>query len=148
MLGLKEKITPYSFVCSHAAPLCFHSLGFNLVNAGKSSYNAMICIQNKCLDTNGTGATVDGYGHSNFTLIFDLNQSDNLEVNFKLTFENEIVEFNQTLNYDFEIKSEKSNLLLIFSDNCFLFVNALSKIGLPTITIFSRFIPPVTSNLT
>ena len=73
----------------------------------------MICIQNKCLDTNGTGATVDGHGHSNFTLIFDLNQSDNLEVNFKLTFENEIVEFNQTLNYDFEIKSEKSNLLLI-----------------------------------
>ena len=90
-----------------------NELEFNLVNAGKSSYNAMICIQNKCLDTNGTGATVEGYGHSNFTLIFDLNQSDNLEVNFKLTFENEIVEFNQTLNYDFEIKSEKSNLLLI-----------------------------------
>ncbi|MBJ24426.1 MAG: hypothetical protein CMB64_07135 [Euryarchaeota archaeon] len=90
-----------------------NNLEFRLVNSGGHSYDVIICIQDHCLDSNGYGATIGGYGYSNFTLTFNLNESDNLEISYKIIHGSEIIEFNQNYQFDFEDSNENPVILII-----------------------------------
>jgi len=89
-----------------------NELEFRLVNIGGSPYDAIICIQNKCLDSNGTGATISGFGYTNITLKFNLNESENLDVNYSLTFESQIIQFNETYEFNFKSENDQKSFFL------------------------------------
>lgn len=88
-----------------------NNLEFRIVNSGSKPYDLIICIQEQCLDSNGLGATIDGYGYSNISLVFDLNKSESLDVNYRFKDGSETIEYNVT--YQFEFKSEKNNIVII-----------------------------------
>ena len=91
-----------------------NELEFKLVNTGGLPYDVIICIQNNCLDYNGTGATIESFGYSNFTLIFNLNESENLDVNYTFKFGNEQIQYNETYDFEFKDNSEDNIPMMIF----------------------------------
>ena len=92
-----------------------NELEFRLVNAGGSEYDVIICIQSKCLDYNGTSSTFEGYGFTNFTLKYNLNETENLEVNYTFKSGIENIQFNNSYEFDFEENNdlEFSNTITI-----------------------------------
>ncbi len=84
---------------------------FSITNSGSKSYDVIICVQEQCLDSDGLGATIDGHGYSNFSLTFNLNQSEFLDVNYKFKSDTDIIEYNVT--YEFEFKNDKNNFVII-----------------------------------
>ncbi len=91
-----------------------NELEFKLVNKGGSPYDVIICIQNDCLDSNGTGATINDFGYSNITLIFNLNESETLDVNYTFKFNSEIIQFNETYEFEFETNNDDKGTFIIF----------------------------------
>tara|TARA_X000000368_G_scaffold418983_1_gene421246 strand:+ start:747 stop:3149 length:2403 start_codon:yes stop_codon:yes gene_type:complete len=91
-----------------------NDLEFKLINKGGSPYDVIICIQSDCLDYNGTGATIDGFGYSNFTLSFNLNESELLDVNYTFKYDSEIIQFNETYDFEFEETVEENRIIKIF----------------------------------
>ena len=91
-----------------------NELEFKLVNAGGLPYDVIICIQNDCLDSSGTGATIESFGYSNFTLIFNLNESENLDVNYTFKYGNEQIQYNETYDFEFKDNSEDNIPMMIF----------------------------------
>lgn len=91
-----------------------NDIEFKLINTGGSPYDVIICIQSDCLDYNGTGATIDGFGYSNFTLSFNLNESELLDVNYTFKYDSEIIQFNETYDFEFEETVEENRIIKIF----------------------------------
>ena len=87
---------------------------FKLINTEGSPYDVIICIQSDCLDYNGTGATIDGFGYTNFTLTFNLNKSESLDVNYTFKFNSEMIQFNETYNFEFKDNEENNILVTLF----------------------------------
>ena len=83
--------------------------------------------QSKCLDYNGTSSTFEGYGFTNFTLKYNLNETENLEVNYTFKSGIENIQFNNSYEFDFEENNdlEFSNtitiVILFFIFFCVLF---------------------------
>ena len=71
-------------------------------------------FQNDCLDSNGTGATINDFGYSNITLIFNLNESETLDVNYTFKFNSEIIQFNETYEFEFETNNDDKGTFIIF----------------------------------
>ena len=90
-----------------------NELEFRLVNAGGSDYDIIICIQNKCLDYNGTGSTFEGYGYTNFTLKYDLNETEMLEVNYTFKSGIQKIQFNNSYEFDFENNRDGNEIMII-----------------------------------
>lgn len=97
-----------------------NELEFRLVNAGGSDYDIIICIQNKCLDYNGTGSTFEGYGYTNFTLKYDLNETEMLEVNYTFKSGIQKIQFNNSYEFDFENNREGNEIMIISIFTLFL----------------------------
>ena len=91
-----------------------NDIEFKLINTEGSSYDVIICIQSDCLDYNGTGATIDGFGYTNFTLTFNLNKSESLDVNYTFKFNSEMIQFNETYNFEFKDNEENNILVTLF----------------------------------
>tara|TARA_B100000287_G_scaffold132198_2_gene124305 strand:+ start:1310 stop:3712 length:2403 start_codon:yes stop_codon:yes gene_type:complete len=91
-----------------------NDIEFKLINTEGSSYDVIICIQSDCLDYNGTGATIDGFGYTNFTLTFNLNKSESLDVNYTFKFNSEMIQFNETYNFEFKDNKENNILVTLF----------------------------------
>ncbi|CAI8218548.1 MAG: Uncharacterised protein [Methanobacteriota archaeon] len=91
-----------------------NNIEFKLINTEGSPYDVIICIQSDCLDYNGTGATIDGFGYTNFTLTFNLNKSESLDVNYTFKFNSEMIQFNETYNFEFKDNEENNILVTLF----------------------------------
>ncbi|MEE3134403.1 MAG: hypothetical protein VX277_01150 [Candidatus Thermoplasmatota archaeon] len=91
-----------------------NDIEFKLINTEGSPYDVIICIQSDCLDYNGTGATIDGFGYTNFTLTFNLNKSESLDVNYTFKFNSEMIQFNETYNFEFKDNEENNILVTLF----------------------------------
>ena len=111
-----------------------NELEFRLINAGGSEYDVIICIQDKCLDSNGTGSTFEGYGYSNFTLKFELNNTENLEVNFTFKSGIQNIQFNNIYEFEFEDDGEDKIsiiaiiLIFLFTLFCVVFFTRIKKL--------------------
>ena len=91
-----------------------NDIEFKLINTEGSPYDIIICIQTDCLDYNGSGATIDGFGYTNFTLTFNLNKSESLDVNYTFKFNSEMIQFNETYNFEFKDNEENNILVTLF----------------------------------